>query len=99
MDGSIVSDNFLSTIGLRPALGRGFADGETQAVLLGDALWRRKFNADPTIVGQSIRMNGASFLVVGILPGPQILPKDAQLLTPFGTMISDFDRTNRLIMW
>jgi hypothetical protein len=40
-------------------------------------------------------MNGASFLVVGVLPGPQTLPKDVQLLTPFGTMISDFDRTNR----
>lgn len=95
VDGSIVSDNFLATIGSRPVLGRGFADGETQAVLLGDALWRRKFNRDPGIAGRSIRMNGASFLVVGVLPGPQILPKDVQLLTPFGTMISDFDRTNR----
>jgi putative ABC transport system permease protein len=95
VDGSIVSDNFLSTIGLKPALGRGFVDGETQAVLLGDALWRRKFNGDPAIVGRSIRMNDASFLVVGILPGPQILPKDVELLTPFGKMISDFDRSNR----
>ncbi len=95
VNGSIVSDNFLSTIGLKTALGRGFAEGEVQAVLLGDALWRRKFNGDPAIVGRDIRMNGASFLVVGVLPGPQILPKDVDLLTPFGTMISDFDRTNR----
>jgi len=96
VDGSIVSDNFLSTVGLKPALGRGFVDGETQAVLLGDALWRRKFNADPAIVGRSIRMNGASFVVVGVLAGPQILPKDVELLTPFGTMIADSDRTSRL---
>jgi putative ABC transport system permease protein len=96
VDGGIVSDNFLATIGLKPALGRGFVDGETQAVLLGDALWRRKFQGDPAIVGRNIRMNGASFLVVGILPGPQILPKDVDLLTPFGTLISDFDRTERL---
>ncbi|HTB15956.1 MAG TPA: ABC transporter permease [Bryobacteraceae bacterium] len=96
VDGSIVSDNFLATTGLRPALGRGFVDGETQAVMLGDALWRRKFNGDPGIVGRSIRMNGASFVVVGVLPGPQLLPKDVDLLTPFGTMIPDFDRTSRL---
>ena len=96
VDGSIVSDNFFSATGLKPALGRGFVDGETQAVLLGDALWRRKFNSDPAIVGRSIRMNGASFVVVGILPGPQILPKDVDLLTPFGTMIADFDQTSRL---
>ena len=51
VDGSIVSDNFLATILLRPVLGRGFADGETQAVLLGDALWRRKFNRDPGLPG------------------------------------------------
>ncbi len=95
VDGSIVSDNFLSTIGVTPALGRGFVEGETQAVLLGDALWRRKFKGDPAIVGRSIRMNGESFLVAGILPGPQILPKDVELLTPFGTGISNFDRTNR----
>jgi putative ABC transport system permease protein len=94
VDGSIVSENFLSTIGLRPALGRGFADGEAQAVLLGDALWRKKFNSDPSIVGRNIRMNGASFTVVGILPGPQILPKDVELLTPFGNMIADY-RANR----
>lgn len=93
VDGGIVSENFLATIGLKPALGRGFS--ETQAVLLGDALWRRKFHADPAIVGHSIRMNDASFLVVGVLPGPQLLPKDVELLTPFGKMISDFDRTNR----
>jgi len=65
-------------------------------VLLGDALWRRKFNSDPSIVGRSIRMNGSSFVVVGVLPGPQILPKDVQLLTPLGTMVSEFNRTNRL---
>jgi len=96
IDGSIVSDNFLSTAGLRPALGREFLAGEMQAVLLGDALWRRKFNADPAVVGRSIRMNGASFVVVGVLPGPQILPKGVDLLTPFGAMIPDVDRTSRL---
>jgi putative ABC transport system permease protein len=95
VDGGIVSDNFLTTVGLKPALGRGFIQGETQVVLLGDGLWRRKFNADPKIVGQNIRMNDASFQVVGILSGPQLLPKDVDLLTPLGKMISDFDRTNR----
>ncbi len=96
LDGCIVSDNFLATIGLKPALGRGFVSGETQAVLLSDSLWRRKFNSDPAVVGRTIRMNGSSFQVVGVLPAPQILPKDADVLTPFGTMVSEFDRTNRL---
>jgi len=96
VNGSIVSDNFLSTVGLKPRIGRGFVNGEIQAVLLGDAFWRRKFSGNTAIVGRNIRMNGASFLVVGILPGPQILPKDVDLLTPFGTMIADFDRTHRL---
>lgn len=96
LDGAAVSDNFLAAIGLKPSLGRGFAAGETHEVLLADTLWRRKFNADLGVIGRSIRINGESVTVVGVLPGPQILPKDAELLTPFGTMISDFDRTNRL---
>ncbi|MGA3187388.1 MAG: ABC transporter permease, partial [Bryobacteraceae bacterium] len=95
VDGAAVSDNFLATVGLRPMLGRGFVDGETHVVLLGEALWRRKFHGDPAVVGRSIAMDGESFVVAGVVPGPQIFPKDVELLTPFGKTISDFNRTHR----
>src|SRR6266404_2373516 len=64
--GTLVSPNLLPTMGLDPVLGRNFLAGETHAVLLSNSLWRRKFNADPAIIGRDIRMNGATFRVIGI---------------------------------
>ncbi len=68
-----VSANFFRTLGVRPALGRDFlAEEDTPAtnnvVILTDGLWRRRFSADPGIVGKSITLNGTSYTVVGVLP-------------------------------
>jgi putative ABC transport system permease protein len=68
-----VSANFFRTLGVRPALGRDFlAEEDTPAtnnvVILTDGLWRRRFSADPNIVGKSITLNGTSYAVVGVLP-------------------------------
>ena len=68
-----VSANFFRTLGVRPALGRDFlAEEDTSAtshvVILTDGLWRRRFSADPAIVGKSIALNGTSYAVVGVLP-------------------------------
>jgi putative ABC transport system permease protein len=68
-----VSANFFRTLGVRPALGRDFlAEEDTPStnnvVILTDGLWRRRFNADPGIIGKSITLNGTSYAVVGVLP-------------------------------
>ena len=68
-----VSSNFFAMLGARPALGRDFrADEDTQAnwraVMLSDGLWRRRFNADPSVVGRVLMMNDLSFTVVGVMP-------------------------------
>ncbi len=43
-------------------------DGSTRRVLLGHALWQRKFSGDPAIVGREIRLSGDVYLVAGVLP-------------------------------
>ena len=55
-----VSWNYFDTLGARPALGRGFTpDDDRQdgwhVALLSDRLWRRRFGADPSIVGRTRR--------------------------------------------
>ncbi len=55
----IISSEVLSVLGVSPAFGRGFQAEEAQvggprAVLISDALWRRKFSADPSVIGQLI---------------------------------------------
>jgi hypothetical protein len=60
--GMRVSANFFRLLGARPAIGRDFAvDDDSpsrwRVVMLSDALWRRRFNADPSVVGRVLRMN------------------------------------------
>jgi putative ABC transport system permease protein len=68
-----VSANYFDMLGVRPALGRGFtADDDRpdhwRVLLLSDALWRRRFNADPSIVGRTITMNDRAYRVIGVMP-------------------------------
>jgi putative ABC transport system permease protein len=67
-----VSPALLDVLGVAPALGRNFLAEEgregDRVVLLTDAFWRRVFNGDPRAIGASIRLGGASWTVVGVLP-------------------------------
>ena len=83
-----VSGNYFDTLGVPPALGRGFGwsdepYGAPRVVVLGDGVWRRRFAADPGIVGQTIAINGEPHLVVGVMP-PQLTLRStgAQLWLP-----------------
>jgi predicted permease len=74
MPGMLVSGNFLSTLGLRPQLGRDFnasdnLPGAAKVLLLTDGLWRNSFNSDPNIVNRAVEINGDSYTVIGVLPG------------------------------
>jgi putative ABC transport system permease protein len=76
-----VSANYFEMMGVHPMLGRDFteADDHTQTwrvVLLSDRLWRRRFNADPSIVGRSITMNDRQYQVIGVMP-PDFEPLDS----------------------
>src|SRR6185312_10217317 len=67
------TDGFFHLLGVPAALGRTFQADEhvprpAQVVVLSDALWRRSFGADPSIVGREIRIDGVSRVVVGIMP-------------------------------
>jgi putative ABC transport system permease protein len=77
-----------TVLGVQPALGRGFqADeskpGAPRVVILSDSLWRRKFSADPQIVGKAVTVNGSSRVIVGVMPANFELPlpgaRDAQI--------------------
>lgn len=66
------------------AIGRGFVDADfaadsEPAVVLGDRLWRSRFNADPAVVGRSIRLDGTPVTVVGVLPPGKAYPFQQQV--------------------
>jgi predicted permease len=69
-----VSGNYFDVLGVEAALGRTFRPEEDRApgahpvVVIGDGLWRRRFGADPGVVGRQVLLNGHPFTVVGVLP-------------------------------
>jgi len=68
-----VSWNYFAMLGVRPALGRDFLPEEDRpetwrVLLLSDSLWRRRFGADPSVLGRVVRMNDRDFRIVGVLP-------------------------------
>jgi len=68
----LVSGNYFEVVGTRPALGRFFlpeedATGDTHPVIvLSHEFWTRRFSADRNIVGQSVRLNGRPYTVIGV---------------------------------
>ena len=68
-----VSQDFLKTLDVAPALGREFDANETRlggphAILLSDALWHRTFGGRPDSLGRSVNIGNESYSIVGILP-------------------------------
>jgi len=70
---ALVGADFFSVVGVRPALGRGFLPDEDRpggghVVVLSNAFWRKRFAADPGIVGRRLALDGESSTVVGVMP-------------------------------
>jgi putative ABC transport system permease protein len=70
--GAKVSPSFFAAVGVRPALGRAFAnheeDPDAHAVILSHGLWQSRFGAKQDIVGQPVIMNGERYDIVGVMP-------------------------------
>jgi len=84
---SRVSPELFETLGVEVAIGRGF--GETDAVLgrhrvmvLSDGLWRRRFGADPSILGKTVHIEGHAYTVVGIAPPKFSFPQGSEVWVP-----------------
>jgi len=68
-----VSANAFQLLGDKPAIGRDFlADddrpGAPPVVMLGSRIWRARYDADPAIIGRSVRVNGVPSTVIGVMP-------------------------------
>lgn len=102
---AFTTSNFLPLLAERLPLGRFFAPGEDRSgaaplMILADGLWRREFGANPGIIGQTARLNGHDFTIVGVLPRDfRLLFPDAsgvvadvQVFIPF---LDDLEKRNR----
>ncbi|HTQ54578.1 MAG TPA: ABC transporter permease [Bryobacteraceae bacterium] len=103
VSGLRVSAGFFPVLGVQPLVGRTFLPeeetlGRDHVVVLSYGLWKRRYGGDPSLLGKTIRIDGADFTVIGVMPrefawqfwsGP---PR--QLWVPVGYTKTDFGRGN-----
>jgi predicted permease len=73
LEGQRVSAQFFDMLNIRPLLGRTFLPEEDRlgappVVVIGDDLWRSRFNSSPKILGKSLNLSGESYTVIGVVP-------------------------------
>ena len=88
VSGTTVTANLFSVLGVPAQIGRTLVRGEDQpgqerSVVISASLWQRRYAADPDIVGQTIRIDGDPYTVVGVMPPGFRYPTDAELWVPF----------------
>ena len=79
LDAARATGNLFAVLGVRPFLGRALADEDSRpqaapVVVLSEGFWRRRFAADPGIVGRSLVLDGRPTTVVGVMPQSFQLP-------------------------
>jgi len=82
ISGAAVTRNFFNVVGLSPEIGRTFSEDEDKAgappvVVISDRLWRRAFNADPSVLGGSITLHDQTYTVIGVMPPQMTSPQDS----------------------
>jgi putative ABC transport system permease protein len=70
----VVDDPYLPTLGLAPSLGRNFLAEENRpnakrTVLVSESFWNRRLNADPSVLGRTLDLDGAPYTIIGVIPG------------------------------
>src|SRR5581483_2753893 len=65
--------SLLPTLGLQPVIGRNFSPAEDSrggehVVLISNEMWRQRFNASPSALGQTLTLDGAPYTIIGVLP-------------------------------
>lgn len=73
---SFVTDNFFTVLGVRPAVGRFFGAGDSRAnatetnevIVLGHALWQRRFGGTPSAIGSTLKLDGHVYTIIGVAP-------------------------------
>jgi len=98
LEGELVSAGFFSTLRVNANLGRVFSPeedrpGNSQVLVIGDALWRGTFASDPHVLGKKIFLDDQTYVIVGVMPpGFHFPDPDDQLWAPLA--LSPDERIN-----
>jgi predicted permease len=89
--GAMVSADFFPLLGIKPLLGRAFRSDEDKpggppVVVIGERLWKQKFNSSPNVLGTTINLDGEIYTIVGVVPSDLSFfdPLSIDMLAPIG---------------
>ena len=87
IQGFLVTANFFDALGMKPVMGRTFAEEENQpgkdaVAIITHSLWQRRFGGDPDILNKTITINTVVRKVVGVMPEHFNFPKGAEIYAP-----------------
>ncbi|HEX2443742.1 MAG TPA: ABC transporter permease [Vicinamibacterales bacterium] len=85
--GAVVTHDLAKVLGIRPILGRDFVPEEDKpkgppVVLITEGVWRERFGGRPDVLGQTLKLDGVSRTIVGVLPPEADFPANAQVWVP-----------------
>lgn len=94
----LLSENYLPMLGIKPYLGRSleprdFVTGAAPVVLLDYGFWQRRFGGDASLVGRSLRIDGTTAEVIGVMPRGFELPEATAMWRPW--VLDDSQRQDR----
>jgi len=98
LSGVLASADFGRVVGMAPALGRLFtaeedAPGKDHVALIGDGLWKRRFGANPQILGRNVQLNGESYTIIGVMPPGLNFPNQSiEVWAPLALDLSKYSR-------
>ena len=101
--GQLISGNLFQMLGVRPAIGRLFRPDEDRpgapgAVLLSDAVWKRLYASDSSVVNRVISINNLPYTVVGVMPPVFKFPQQSEIWLPMAPLLQGDARSLRSVV-
>ena len=98
--GAAISWDLFPLLGIAPILGQGFTADHDQpggggVVLISHAIWTRRYQADPAVLGRRILLNGVPAVILGVMPERFEFPEVQKLWIPLGPLAAKDSRNNR----
>ena len=92
--GGTITANYFDILGVPPQMGRTFTEmedtpGGAKVAMLTDSLWRRRYNADPAVIGKEIILDEVPRRIIGVLPPTLEWPQKAEVFVPLADLRQD----------
>ncbi|HKW00574.1 MAG TPA: ABC transporter permease [Vicinamibacterales bacterium] len=103
LTGGTLTPSIFPLLGVSPVAGRSFLDGEDRpgaepVAMISESLWRRRFGADPKVVGGQVTLNGTNRTVVGVVPSSVALLSPGDVWVPLPVDPARQNRLNHVIL-